>query len=53
MGTQKQKAMAKLLHSKPTHSFTNSHSQAAICILFFFNFFIVWQTDATFEPKKV
>jgi hypothetical protein len=51
----KQKAMAKLLHSKPTHSFTNSHSQAAFCIYLFIYFilFYFWQTDATFEPNKV
>jgi hypothetical protein len=48
MGTQKQNAMAKLLHSKPTHSFTNSLSSS---ILYLFIYF--WQTEATFEPKKV
>jgi hypothetical protein len=49
---KKQKAMAKLLHSKPTHSFTNSHSQAAFCIFNFFLIFIFGKLMQHLSPKK-
>jgi hypothetical protein len=60
MGTQKQqntknkRPWAKLLHSKPTHSFTNSHSQAALLYLFYFIlfYFIFGKLMQHLSPKK-
>jgi hypothetical protein len=57
MGTQKQtntknkRPWAKLLQSKPTHSFTNSHSQAALFVFILF-YFIFGKLMQHLSPKK-